>query len=116
MNHFFIPHPSSFILPNPLSSPLTGFSDPGALSRLCSAAVVDPAFCRQLLQDPLAAIAAGYHGEHFCLDAREIQAILSIQAETLSDFAGQLLDRLQNLPLPILDGSKKAPALKNGED
>jgi hypothetical protein len=57
------------------------------ISRLISAAVVNQRFCKLLLTNPEKAIATGYNGETFRLDRNEQELILSIQANSLADFA-----------------------------
>lgn len=57
------------------------------ISRLITAAVVNQGFCKLLLTNPEKAIAAGYNGEVFRLDRREIELVLSIRANSLADFA-----------------------------
>ncbi len=69
-------------------------SEIGALSRLISVAVVDSEFRSLLLRDPQIAITMGYNNEYFCLAEKEIEALVSIQAQTLPDFAMQLVERL----------------------
>ena len=65
------------------------------LNRLLSAAVVSPRFCQLLLSDPAAALAVGYNGETFQLTAAEYEAVTSLQADTIRDFAAKLLYMLQ---------------------
>jgi len=60
------------------------------LSRIFAAAVVNRQFCQMLLQDPYAALQRGYLGETFVLSEEEMDAIVSIRADSLSDFARQL--------------------------
>ncbi|MBE0670791.1 MAG: hypothetical protein IH588_09400 [Anaerolineales bacterium] len=60
------------------------------VSRIFAAAVVNRQFCEMLLQDPHIALQRGYLGETFSLSKEEMDAIISIRAETLSDFARQL--------------------------
>ncbi len=72
------------------------FSEAGALSRLISAAVVDSEFRSLLLSSPQTAMTMGYNNEYFCLAEKEIEALISIQADSLSDFAAQLDRRLFN--------------------
>jgi hypothetical protein len=62
----------------------------GELSRLISAAVVSSEFCDLLLTDPASALAAGYDGQSFCLEAEDQELVLSIRATSLTDFALQL--------------------------
>ncbi len=59
------------------------------MSRLISAALVDQGFCRLLLSNPLAALSRGYNGETFELSAVERSFVLSVQAESLTDFAAR---------------------------
>jgi hypothetical protein len=61
------------------------------ISRLLTAAVVNRRFCRLLLHNPLAALAGGYRGEAFHLDAVELKRISAIRATSLRDFALQLV-------------------------
>ena len=60
------------------------------ISRLLSAAVINKGFLDLLLSDPARALAQGYYGEEFSLDFDQKALVLSIQAESLSDFACQL--------------------------
>jgi hypothetical protein len=69
-------------------------TNPDAISRLISAAVVDSSFRKLLLSKPGKAMDAGYLGEMFELTEYDRALILSIQASTLSDLAAQLV-RLQ---------------------
>ncbi len=61
------------------------------LSRLLAAAVVNPSFCSQLLVDPKSALDDGYHGESFFLSDAERYSVLSIHANSLADFARQVI-------------------------
>jgi hypothetical protein len=61
------------------------------LSRLFAAAVVSPDFCQTLLHDAAAALATGYMGHSFALSAAEESLVLSIEANTLADFADQVV-------------------------
>ena len=60
------------------------------LSRLVTAAVVNQGFRNILLANPESALASGYNGEVFYLGTEDQDAILSIRAATLADFAMQL--------------------------
>jgi len=60
------------------------------ISRLLSAAVINKGFRELLLSDPARALAQGYFGETFSLDIEQQTRILSIQADSLSDFARQI--------------------------
>ncbi len=68
------------------------------VSRLISAAVVNKHFCRLLLTRPAEALEAGYLGEPFALEREDRAMILAIQADSLADFAMQVVrfqDRAQ---------------------
>lgn len=60
------------------------------ISRLLSAAVIHKGFRELLLSDPDQALAQGYYGEKFALDYEQKALILSIQADSLKDFAQQV--------------------------
>ena len=60
------------------------------ICRLISAAVVSQEFCELLLTNPNLALNIGYNGETFDLPPEERMLVLSIQAESLQDFAKQL--------------------------
>jgi hypothetical protein len=62
----------------------------GELSRLLTAAVVNRGFCNLLLTNPATALARGYNGESFRLASEEQDLVLSIQAQSLAEFARQL--------------------------
>jgi hypothetical protein len=59
----------------------------GSINRLLCAAVVNQNFRDLLLKDPQQALAQGYGGETFPLNAEELDLVFSIQADTLRDFA-----------------------------
>jgi len=63
---------------------------PSEISRLLSAAVINKGFRDLLLSDPAQALAQGYFGEKFSLDNEQKSLVLSIQAESLKDFALQI--------------------------
>ena len=65
------------------------------VNRLMSAAAVSPRFCRQLLSDPLSALAAGFHGESFPVTPEEVRLLSSIHANSLRNFAAQLVELVQ---------------------
>ena len=60
------------------------------LSRLLAAAVINPEFCRQLLDNPDLALKNGFQGEDFLFTEEEREIILSIRAVSLADLASQL--------------------------
>lgn len=62
------------------------------LCRLLAAAVVSPDFRRLLLTDAAQALENGYNGTSFGLSAGEQALILSIHANSLADFAAQLVN------------------------
>jgi len=70
--------------------------DPGAVSRLINAALVDRAFELLLLTDPVNALSSGYNGESFQLAEGEREFILSIRAGSLADFAAQWIKYRKN--------------------
>lgn len=79
-------------------------------SRLLAAAVVNPSFCNQLLDDPQTAIENGCHGESFFLSDAERYSIQSIRAGTLADFARQVVQAFGldlHPPMPVF---AQAPA------
>jgi hypothetical protein len=61
------------------------------LSRLLTAATVSTKFRQLLLTNPEQALANGYNGEVFHLDAQDLDKIMSIQALTIREFAQQLI-------------------------
>jgi len=88
------------------------------LCRLLAAAVVSPDFRRLLLTDAAQALENGYNGTSFGLSAGEQALILSIHANSLADFAAQLVNgnghagRNGSLNGAFANGSnKKAKAL-----
>ena len=60
------------------------------LSRLLTAAVINPEFCHLLLDDPELALESGFQGEDFLFTEDERELILSIRATSLADLANQL--------------------------
>jgi hypothetical protein len=69
--------------------------DLNELSRLLTAATVSRTFRNLLLTNPKQALANGYNGEVFHLDAQDLDQIMSIQALSLHEFAQQLIDQQQ---------------------
>ena len=65
--------------------------------RVLSAAVVSSRFRQILLSDSRRAISTGYAGETFHLDESEIAWMSSIRAESLADYARQLVE----VPFPM---------------
>ncbi len=61
------------------------------LNRVLTAAVVNRRFCNLLLSDPQAALRNGYNGETFQLSESERQIVMSIRADSLQEFASQLV-------------------------
>lgn len=64
--------------------------DAAELSRLMAAAIINERFRELLLKDPRLALHQGFNGERFYLDPEQEERVLSIQASTLSEFAGHL--------------------------
>lgn len=76
--------------------PMTTLRSPNGsseLSRLIAAAIINQKFRELLLKDPLLAMEAGFNGEAFHLDPDYLELVLSIRAQSLSDFASQLAER-----------------------
>jgi hypothetical protein len=67
----------------------------GPLGRLLAAAVLNRSFCRMLLTNPGAALAAGYRGETFALSCAEKETLLQLRAPSLQELAQQLLIAIQ---------------------
>jgi hypothetical protein len=65
------------------------------LSRLLTAAVINPRFCHLLLTYPAKALAVGFNGESFSLAMDERERVLSIRAKNIADFARQLAEKQQ---------------------
>jgi len=61
-------------------------------SRILSAAVINAGFRSMLLSNPVNAVGSGYRGEHFKLGNEEKNHLAAIQAQSLSDFATQLVN------------------------
>jgi hypothetical protein len=68
------------------------------LSRLMAAAVINPDFCRCLLDDPELAIRNGFQGEDFFFTEDERNLILSIRADSLPSLANQLARTFTDRP------------------
>jgi hypothetical protein len=62
------------------------------ISKLLTAAVINPRFCHLLLNYPAKALASGFNGESFRLARDEKERVLSIRAKNIQDFAQQLTD------------------------
>ncbi len=76
---------------SPISLRMRGLSnDRLELSRLMAAAVVNPQFCRLLLEDPEQALDAGFQDETFSFTDEERDLIMSIRADSLAGLASQL--------------------------
>lgn len=66
-------------------------SPSSTINRLLTAAVINEDFCNLLLTDPGQALTMGYQGELFRLDRDERNMILSIQANSLKEFALKII-------------------------
>ncbi|GAB4503243.1 MAG: hypothetical protein Fur0043_02350 [Anaerolineales bacterium] len=65
------------------------------LNRLFSAAVVNPQFCRLLLNDPGSALQQGHLGNTFGLSLEQQALILSAKARSLPELAFQVQQALE---------------------
>ena len=75
------------------------------ISRLLSAAVVSPRFCKLLLSDPETALRIGYQSESFHLSPEEKLCLLSTRADSLADFAAAIIrnqNRSQRVQMPAI--------------
>lgn len=79
-------YPGKFSVGNPINK-----QNGTAISYLLSAAVINQGFRETLLSDPDRALTEGFSGIQFDLDDQERELILSIQAQSLQDFAVQLI-------------------------
>jgi len=68
--------------------------DSDSITRLLVAAAVNPRFCATLLADPQHAVRAGFGGEGFPLSETTFEALVSIRASTLPEFAVKLNEML----------------------
>lgn len=59
------------------------------VSRLLAAAVINPEFCKLLLDNPELALNSGFQGEDFLFNEEERNIILSIRADSLAELADQ---------------------------
>lgn len=64
------------------------------VTRLLAAAIVNRQFRHILLSDPNQALDRGYQGEKFIFTRNERDLIISIQANSLPELAGQLVSSL----------------------
>lgn len=69
------------------------------VNRVLSAAIVSKTFREALILDPAQAINKGFMGESFVLTSQDRQMLQAIHAETLEDFASQILDAQQRINL-----------------
>jgi hypothetical protein len=76
--------------------PVVVSTNPEAISRLISAAVVDKTFRKLLLSKPQIAMTLGYNGETFDLTDEDRALIMTIEAASLTDFAAQLIRLREN--------------------
>jgi hypothetical protein len=84
------------------------------ISRLLTAAVVNTNFRRLLLANPAMALAVGYDGEKFRLSHEDRELILSIQANSIQDFARQIIEQPvvtpRNRAIPVFLDNRVAVA------
>lgn len=76
-----------------------------AINRLLAAAVINQNFCKLLLSEPSQALKNGFQGEKFHLDHQEAELLLSIRADSLSEFATQWIK---------INNGKQDPKLPGG--
>jgi hypothetical protein len=81
--------------PEAATVPHAAIDPDGPLARLLAAAVLNRSFCRMLLTNPGAALAAGYRGESFTLSRAEKETLLQLRAPSLQEFAQRLLIAVQ---------------------
>jgi hypothetical protein len=76
------------------------------VSRILTAAVINKRFQKKLLENPIRAIDGGYGGERFHLSIRERRMVAAIKANTIEDFASQLIYSRERITiaLPIAAG------------
>ena len=60
------------------------------VTRLLTAAVINPGFCKSLLDNPALAIKGGFQGEDFAFTDEKCDLITSLGADSLPDLAKQL--------------------------
>jgi hypothetical protein len=70
--------------------------DADSISRLLVAAAVNPKFCARLLADPRHALKAGFGGEAFPVSTPTLDALVSIRASSLPEFALKLNEAMAN--------------------
>ena len=75
-------------------STLDTSKDSDSITRLLVAAAVNPRFCATLLANPQHAVKSGFGGEGFPLSRPTFEALASIRASTLPEFALQLNEML----------------------
>ncbi|MBN2257073.1 MAG: hypothetical protein JW704_04525 [Anaerolineaceae bacterium] len=66
-------------------------------SRILTAAVINPQFCKILLSDPARALTMGFAGEPFQLNQESHTLLSAIRAQSLSEFARQLNGTLSHV-------------------
>jgi hypothetical protein len=90
--------------------------DINELSRLLTAATVSEKFRHLLLTNPAQALANGYNGEVFHLEAQYMDRIMSIQALSLHEFAQQLISQEPFNVLNDFENAHLAHAVRNVND
>lgn len=83
-------------LTRPSITTLDVSTDTESISRLLVAAAVNPKFCARLLSDPQRAVQAGFGGEGFPLSRPTLEALTSIRASSLPEFAFKLNEMLSS--------------------
>jgi len=83
-------------LTRPSITTLDVSKDTDSISRLLVAAAVNSRFCARLLADPRRAVQTGFGGESFPLSQPALDALISVRASTLPEFAFKLNEMLSS--------------------
>lgn len=109
---------TGFMYPTPCAHEMKrgDYSPSDDMVRLLAAAVVNRKFRDLLLRHPGRALARGFQGERFSLDDREKKMVLTIQADSLSEFASQIISyqegRIQRRKTPWIPARQNALVLE----
>lgn len=95
-------HPKFHEAPLPTAAQDTYESVQMECGRLIHAALISKSFRKQLLENPVKSVEAGYCGEKFFFTREEKARIKLIHATTLEDFASQLTQVIEFEPVPNL--------------
>ena len=109
---------TGFLYPTPSTQVMKRgeYSPSDDMVRLLAAAVINRKFRDLLLRHPGRALARGFQGERFSLDDQEKKMVLSIQADSLSEFASQITSyqegRIQRRKTPWIPSRQNALVLE----